>query len=1454
MLEKIIHFSLHNKLIILLFTLVILGYGLFSVLRISVGAVPDITNNQIQIITTSTNLSTQDIEQFITYPIEMEMANLPGVQEIRSISKFGLSVVTIVFDDNMGTYLPRQLVAEKLVTAAEAIPEGFGAPAMGPITTGLGEIYQYTLEVKPPFKDRYSLSDLRVIQDWIVKRQLSGIQGVVEINTWGGYLKQYEVAITPTVLDAMNVSVSELLTALDNNNSIAGGAYIEKTNQSYFIRGEGKINSTEDIENIVVKDVNGIPVLVKDVASVRMGHAVRFGAITGNGEGEKVFGQIMMLKGADSRQVINAVKARVEEVQNTLPEGVYINPVLDRSELVAKTTFTIIENLIIGFLIVIFVVVLLLGNFRSGLVVASLIPLCLLFAISLMSIFGIDANLMSLGAIDFGIIIDGAVIIVEQTSHHISSKYSHLQGLDRRTRQKEIDGITDESASKMMNSAAFGQLIILIVFIPILSLVGVEGKMFRPMALTFSFAVIGAMILCFTYVPVVSSLLLRPQKDNPKSISSRVIKLLHITYLPVITWALKNSRTIVVTSFVLVAVAVFVYNRMGGEFIPQLDEGDFVIQPVLKTGTSLTQTIETTTQIEQILLKQFPEILQVVSRIGAAEVPTDPMSMEETDIIIRLKPKGEWVSAKTKEELAEKIKEALTVFPNMDIEFTQPIEMRFNELISGSRNNIAIKIFGEDLGILAQKAEEVKQMISDVNGASDIIVEKIDGLPQMIVKYDRAKIARYGLQIADLNNLITLGFAGKITGTVFEGEKRFDMVLRFDAASRSDIDNLRNLYVPLPSGGQVPLREVADIRYTEGPAKISRDNTQRRVVIGVNVRGRDMQSVVDDIETIVSKKLSLPAGYSIAYGGQFENLQSAVKRLKIAVPIALCLIFVLLYFAFTSMKETIMVFSAIPLAAVGGVFALWIRGLPFSISAGVGFIALFGIAVLNGIVLIEHFKSLEKNNTKDFDLMIIQGALDRLRPVALTAGAAALGFLPMAVSTNVGAEVQRPLATVVIGGLITSTFLTMVVLPVLFKIVEGNAWRSWRKPKNSRKPKIARAIRVAGFLVILLFISIGQLPAQNRELDNLIQIALDNNRGIQAMEIRTQQSKANINTAFSFDKTSLYYGYDQNNIAPNDIPLKVWGVQQSFLFPTVYSSQYKANKAEWRIAQTAYEIARSKLALQVSLLYEQIVWIQQRETLHQYLDSLYGNFARAGARRFELGESNYLEKITTEAKSKMISVSLEKIAREKQAAYEQLSALLQSKDSIVITNRNMEMLSLPPNQNVQELYRNTLENTTSLYQSKLSVERNNWLPDINVEYFQGTNARMNGSMAGFQVGLSFPVFFSANLSKTRTAKLDLLRWKAERENQEALMAGFMARKQAELAQKQAVIQYFNESGKQLSDEIIKTADRSFRAGEIDFFQYIQSMDNAVSIQLEYLDNLLQHNQSYLELYYFDFNE
>ncbi len=1444
MLEKIIAFSLKNKLIVLLFTLGIVGFGVYSIFHISIGAVPDVTNNQVQVITTSRNLSTQDIEQYITYPVEIEMANLPGVREIRSISKFGLSVVTIVFDDDMGTYLPRQLIAEKIKSASDKIPAGFGTPEMGPITTGLGEIYQYTLEVEPEFKNQYSVTDLRTIQDWVIKRQLSGIKGVVEINTWGGFLKQYEIAISPSRLKAINISTIDVFTALEKNNGIAGGAYIEKVNQSYFIRAEGKVKSLEDIKNIVVKSVNGLPIYVKNVADVSFGHANRFGAITGNGEGEKVLGQVMMLKGANSKQVITDVKDRIALIEKSLPEGVFINGFLERSELVAKTTFTVAENLILGCLIVIFVVVLLLGNWRSGLVVASVIPLCLLFAISLMNIFGIDANLMSLGAIDFGIIIDGAVIIVEFIAFQIASKAAQLGPLSKEDRQVEIDQITYKSASKMMNSAIFGQLIILIVFIPILSLSGIEGKMFKPMAMTFSFALIGAMIFCFTYVPVASSLFLKPKEENPNSLSNRLISKLKSWYLPVITRALINTKKVMYGAVGLLLMAVILFTTMGGEFIPTLDEGDFVIQPVLKTGTTLTKTIATTTKIEQIILKNFPEVEQAVSRIGAAEVPTDPMSMEESDVIVKLKPKSEWVSASSKDELADKIKAAIEKeIPNMEIEFTQPIEMRFNELISGTRSDVAVKVFGEDLNVLARKAQEIKRAIEKVEGASDIIVEKTEGLPQMVVQYDRSKIARYGLNISDLNDMITLGFAGKTVGNVFEGEKRFDMVIRLDKANRTDINDLKNLYVATPSGEQIPLQELANIEYTEGPAKISRDNTNRRIVVGINVRNRDLQSVVTDIQKIVDTEIKLPTGYYVEYGGQFENLQSAKARLMIAVPLALFLIFILLYFAFGSVKEALMVYSAIPLSAVGGVLFLWMRGLPFSISAGVGFIALFGIAVLNGIVLIEHFKELKHQGMKNIDELILKGTTDRLRPVLLTASAAALGFLPMAISSSAGAEVQRPLATVVIGGLFTATILTMIVLPILYKYFDGKDFKKTKFKKHRNKTYVT---------LLMLSASFAFSQNTNTELDSLIVSAVNNNKGLKASQLQVDKYQANINSAFTFEKTNIYYNSDPNNLASNNEQLNVFGIQQRFSFPTVYSAQKKVNTTEYKKEKAIFEIQKNKLSLEVSKVYYQIVFLQNQEKLYFYLDSLYQNFSKASDRRFELGETNYLEKITAQAKFRQIKTKLSQVENDKKAHYDLLHSLIQKDEKIVISNSSLTPILVLTNELSKNINIDYLESVTNNYKSQINLQKQHWLPDLNMEYFRGSNKGLSQSLNGFQLGIGLPILFSGNISKSKVAQLELQSWEQRKHNEEQKREQFVNQKKNELAKYQEAINYYNQYGKKLSNEIIKVGNLSYKHGEIDFFQYIQSLENATDIQAEYLDNVLKFNKTQLDSQYLNF--
>jgi len=1441
MLDRILQYSIHHKLIVLLFSAGIVGFGLFALANIPIGAVPDVTNNQVQVITTSRNLATEDVEKFLTYPVELEMANLPGVKEIRSVSKFGLSVVTVVFDDNVGTYLPRQLIAEKIKSAEEKIPAGFGTPFMGPVTTGLGEIYQYVIDIDPAYKDDYSITDIRTIQDWIVKRQLSGIPGVVEVNTWGGFLKQYEVAINPERLRAMNLSIFDSFEALEKNNSIAGGGYIEKANESYFIRGEGLVSSIEDIENIVVDNRDGIPIFIKDIASVGFGHANRFGAITGNGEGEKVLGQVMMLKDGNSKAVIDAVKSRVAEIQSSLPKGVTINPILERSELIAKTTTTIAENLILGCLIVIFVVVLLLGNIRSGLVVASVIPLTLLFALSLMYIFNVDANLMSLGAIDFGIIIDGAVIIIEFIAYKITSERPRLMALPVEERQDFIDKITFQGASKMMHSAIFGQLIIIIVFIPILSLANVEGKMFRPMGLVFVFALIGAMILCFTYVPVMASLFIKPTDIEKKTISSRLIHFLESKYKPTITWALEKKKLVLSMALALLIGVALLFTTMGGEFVPTLDEGDFVIQPVLKTGTSLSKTVEATTQMEKILLT-FPEVDQVVSRIGAAEVPTDPMSMEESDVIIKLIPISEWTSAETKDELADKFKEALSIIPGVDYEFTQPIEMRFNELITGVRADLAIKIFGEDLDILYKKAMEVEAVIRDIEGAADITVEKVAGLPQMSVKYNRHKIAKYGLNVEDLNKVITMGFAGMSAGTVFEGEKQFDLVVRFDKDHRQDIDNIQMASIQLPNGSQMPLSEFAEIEYTKGPAKISRDNTKRRIVVGVNVRNRDLESVVKDVQDQIESKVKLPVGYTVEYGGQFENLRTARARLEIAVPIALLLIFVLLYFAFDSVKDALIIYSAIPMSAIGGVLLLYMRGLPFSISAGVGFIALFGIAVLNGIVLIEEFKELKAHGVEGINNRIIMGTQKRLRPVLLTAAAAALGFLPMAISTSAGAEVQRPLATVVVGGLISATALTLIVLPVLYAIFDRKGHRPRRKKgKNALAMLLLFVLPLAGFS--------QQQPTQIT-LDDAIKIAMNNNKGLQASAERVTQSNQLIGTGWDINKTEVYYNFDQNNIALNNLPLRVWGVNQSMQFPTIYGAKRQLLKSEAALEEQTYVIEKRLLTKEVSAAFYNVLYWQLVNKNYATLDSLYAQFSRTAERRFEQGESNYLEKLTAETKHREISVKLKQSQESEEKAYIVLNQWLQTDSVYTINLSDFNPLPLTALDTATHPGLSYYQQAEKVSEQALALEKNQLLPDLNLTIFQGTNNGVGQTQyTGFQAGVAIPLWFGANKSKISASKTQVLIMQNEAENYRNVLNAKYLGLVSDLKLHQQELDYYNSVGSALSKELVFHAQNAFNEGEIDFLQFAQLIENAKSIEITHLEAVLKYNLTILEANY-----
>lgn len=1031
MFQKLIKFSIDNKLAIGVMTLMLVIGGVYSLFQLPFDSTPDITNNQVQVITQAPSLGAQEVEQFITSPIEMSLANIAKVVERRSISRSGLSVITLVFKEDADVYWARQQVSQQLKEAEEVIPEGVGKIGLAPISTGLGEIYHYTIRAQKGYENKYSLSDLRTIQDWIVRKQLSGTEGVAEVSGWGGFVKQYEIAIDADKLNAVNISIPELYTALEKNNENTGGSYIEQYSNQYFIRGIGLVGSLEDIEKIPVKTVNGNPVLVRDIAKVQFGYATRYGAVTRNGDGEVVAGITLMLKGENFQQVIKNVKERMVQVQKSLPEGVIIEPFIDRTQLVNRVTHTITKNLIEGGLIVIFILVLFLGNFRAGLVVASVIPLSMLFAFCMMRIFGVSGNLMSLGAIDFGLIVDGAVIIVEAVCHYIGTSRNRF-GSALLT-QKQMDTEVNTQASKMMSSAAFGQIIIMIVYVPLFTLVGIEGKMFRPMAMTVFFAILGAFILSLTYVPMATALFLTKKTEHKRNISDKMMEKLSNFYRPIITKSLDWSKSLIVAMLVLFAASIFLFNRMGGEFIPSLEEGDFAAELSMAQGTSLSQMVKTSTQVEKILKAQFPEVKQAVTRIGSSEIPTDPMPVERADMMISLIPKKDWTSAKTKDELMAKMEEAVTVIPGIEFELTQPIQMRTNELITGIKQDVAIKIYGNDLTQLTLSANKVAQLIKGVEGVTDPFVEQVTGLPQIQVVYNRDQLAKYGISIKDANMVLKTAFAGNEAGYVFEEDKRFDLVLRMDKDLRNNIGSLENLYIPLEKGGSIPLSQVASIKYQDAPAQVTREDGERRIYVGFNVRGRDVQSTVLDIQNILDNKLKLPAGYYYSYGGQFQNLKEAKDRLVVAVPLALLLILFLLYFTLKHVKESLYVFSAIPLSAIGGIWALWLRDMPFSISAGVGFIALFGVAVLNGIVLIGQFHHLQKDGVADIRERVIKGCMLRLRPVIMTALVASLGFLPMALSTGDGAEVQRPLATVVIGGLLTATILTLLVLPSIYK-------------------------------------------------------------------------------------------------------------------------------------------------------------------------------------------------------------------------------------------------------------------------------------------------------------------------------------------------------------------------------------------------------------------------------------
>lgn len=1471
MFDRLIHFSIHNKLIIGLLTLALVAWGGYSLRRLPIDALPDITSNQVVVYTVAPSLAAQEIERLVSFPVEQSMATIPGQTEVRSFSRFGLSVVTIVFEDQIDIYWARQQVSERLKEAESLIPAGTGRPELAPVTTGLGEIYQYLVRAKPGFEKKYNATELRTIQDWIVRRQLLGTPGVADVSSFGGYLKQYEVALDPERLRSLGVTINEVYQAVAANNQNAGGAYLDQNPTAAFIRTEGLATSPADIGNIVIRSTSaGLPVLVRDVAEVRYGAAVRYGAMTLNNQGEVTGGLVLMLKGANASEVIQDVKKRMATIRKTLPEGVTVEPFLDRSALVDRAIGTVTKNLLEGALIVIFVLVLFLGNWRAGLVVASVIPLAMLFAVSMMRLFGVSGNLMSLGAIDFGLIVDGAVIIVEAIVHRLHGGHAPGHAEGGRLTSEEMNDETYQAASKIRSSAAFGEIIILIVYLPLLALAGIEGKMFRPMAETVAFAILGAFILSLTYVPMMSALALSRSTESSNTFSDRMMAFYTRLYHPLLKGALRHQAVVLLAAVALLAGSFFLFRTLGGEFIPQLTEGDFAVEMRTLTGSSLSYTIEKSQQAAGILKKQFPEVKEVVAKLGSSEIPTDPMPVEAGDLMIILKDQKEWTSAHSREELADKMAAAVSVIPGVTFGFQQPIQMRFNELISGAKQDVVLKIYGEDLQQLADYAQQAGRLARQVKGAEDVYIEQVTGLPQIVVQLDRNRLAQFGLNVADVNRTVQTAFAGETAGQVFEQERRFDLVLRLRQDLRKDINSVRRLFVAAPDGRQVPLEQVASVELREGPNQIQRDDAKRRITVAFNVRGRDVETVVEELQGKMDRQLRFAPGYYTTYGGQFENLRQATERLSIAVPVALLLIFVLLFFTFRSLRQSVLIFTAIPLSAIGGVAALWLRGMPFSISAGVGFIALFGVAVLNGIVLIGYFNQLKAEGVTDLMERILRGTEVRLRPVLMTATVASLGFLPMALAQSAGAEVQRPLATVVIGGLISATLLTLLVLPVLYALSERK-----QVPDSAPQPAPSgKTLPVASLLLLLLLPRLGQAQGPLTAPQAVTQ-ALQTNGTVLAGQRALEAQQAIRKTAYDIGRTTLSGSYGQYNSQNRD---NQFTLTQSVALPGVYHSA--AGLADARITGQRARLAQvqAELRRQVRLTYEQAVHARHRLRVLRGQDSVYTEFLRSANLRFKTGEAARLEPATALVQQGEIRTQLLAARTDFRVAQRQLQALLQVPVAVSVADSVLHPLALLGAATLADPTAPALADTllkinnpqarvlaqqVAERRAETRVAQAAGLPEFTVGYFNqsiigyqrldaagteryfGPGARFQG----VQAGVAVPLWRGPQKARVQAARLQEQVAQAGYERYWAEAAGQVDELLARRAEQQQRLRYFETTALPQATVITRLSTIAYKAGETGYSEYLLNLERARRLRLDYLDALLQHNQTIIELEY-----
>lgn len=1439
MFKKIVHFSVRKKLFVALTTLFLLIGGIYSMLTLPIDAVPDITNNQVQIVTVSPTLAPQEVEQLITFPIEVAMSNIMNVEEIRSVSRFGLSLVTVVFKEDVPTLDARQLINEQIQAVSGDIPTELGTPELMPITTGLGEIYQYVLKVAPGYEKKYDAMELRTIQDWIVKRQLSGIPGIVEINSFGGYLKQYEVAIDPDALYSLNITIGDVFEALNRNNQNTGGSYIEKVNKAYYIRSEGMITDLHDIEKIVVTNRGGIPVHVSDIATVRFGAPKRFGAMTKDGEGECVGGIAMMLKGANANIVTKELEKRVAKVQKMLPEGVSVEPYLNRAELVNRNISTVVRNLIEGALIVFVVLIIFLGNVRAGLIVASVIPLAMLFGFILMRVFGVSANLMSLGAIDFGIVVDGSIVILEGILAHIYGK--RLAG--KKLSQEEMDHEVEMGAGKVVRSATFAVLIILIVFFPILTLSGIEGKYFTPMAKTLVFCIIGALLLSLTYVPMMASLFLKREVVLKSTFADRFFEKLNRIYRKVLDYCLLHAWKTVGVSFAMLLASLFLFGRLGAEFIPTLDEGDFAMQMTLPAGSSLSKSIDVSLRAEKILKEKFPEIKHVVAKIGTAEVPTDPMAVEDADVMIVMRPFDEWTSAGSRAEMVEKMKEALAPITDAEFNFSQPIQLRFNELMTGAKADIAIKLYGEDMEELYAKAKEAARYIEQVPGASDVLVEQAMGLPQLVVNYDRNKIARYGINIEELNTIIRTAYAGEAAGVVFENERRFDLVLRLDNDKVKDL-NLDRLFVRTSENIQLPVSEVASISLVNGPLQINRDATKRRIVIGVNVRNADIQQVVSKIQSVLDTHIKLKPGYYFEYGGQFENLQNAIRTLLVVIPVALMLILLLLFFAFRSIIYSLVVFSTIPLSLIGGIVALWLRGLPFSISAGVGFIALFGVAVLNGILMINHFNDLRKkqNYTMCTSRIIALGCPHLLRPVFLTGLVASLGFVPMAIAQSAGAEVQRPLATVVIGGLIVSTLLTLIIIPVFYKLVN----------KLLHGLKRVRCIKSNAKVILWMLLMLPALntyadePVRTVSLDEAISLAFQHHPRLKAATASVDRNKAARGEVWDGGSTSFSYSWGQlNGNYRKDNELAIEQSLGSLLTPFYRNALVRTQVTKSGLYR---DMVKKEITAEVKRAWAYYQYAYHICELYKEQKALAEQLNRTGELRYQQGDINLLERNTIKTMAADLHTRQMKAEEELKLASKRFIWACYAGEAIVPEDTTLNVFVVERQLSVvpSSVHLNYFANQVKEKKDMWHIEQSKFFPEFSIGYVRQKISPMCG-LDSWMVGVSFPILFFPQHSRSKQAKLDwkIAEWEAEQNRTE--LNNKVEELQSLVLQNKKTLDYFTLAALKEAHALGQSALAQFRESEIDIVSFVQTLETARDIRQRYIEAVYAYNISALEL-------